>query len=265
MAEARSAPARRRLLIPHEHGAWGQLLLPLACALILGRLAPAALLLAGAVVLAFVAHEPLLVLAGQRGARLRAEEGTRARRVLLLSGGAAAVAGVGGLWLAPEAARLAALLPAALSAVVWLLARRRREKTLGGEVVVAADLASASAAVALSGGAEPRAALSALAAWVLSFAAATLAVHSVLRRARSRGAVEPDLLNAAGVVGCGVLAVGLHASGLALVLPLGVVPPLLVSLAICLGRIPARRLREVGFILLGASAATLVVLLAGLM
>jgi hypothetical protein len=113
--------------------------------------------------LAFIAHEPLLVLLGQRGRRVAEEEGPRARRWLAATGGLAAVTGALGIALAPAAARLALALPAALAVVVALLVWRRLEKTTLGEVFVAAALASAGWAVALAGHAPAEALAAALA------------------------------------------------------------------------------------------------------
>lgn len=258
-----AAPARR-VLVPHEHGAWGQLALPLLCGLALGHGTAAALLLAAAVVLAFVAHEPLLVLLGHRGARPRAEDGERALRWLAALGAGALAAGIAGLALAPPAARLAALAPAALAGVVAWLAWRRREKTIAGEVAIAAALASAAAVVALAGGADAAAALAAVLAWVISFAAATLAVHVVLVRARSRGRRDPGPVHAAGAALLGAAAAGLAVAGLPAALPLAAAPTVVVSIAVCLVPISARRLRPLGWTLAGASVVTLVVLVAGL-
>jgi len=253
-----------RPLIPHEHGAWGQLLLPLLCGLALGRLTAAALLLAAAVILFFLAHEPLLVMLGQRGARARAEHGARARRWLGALLGAAAAAGAAGLALAPAAARMAALVPVALAGAVAWLVWRKREKTVLGEVTIAAALASAAAAVALAGGAGAAAAAAAVLAWVISFAAATLAVHVILVRARSKGARDPGLLHAAGVAALAAAAVALAAGGFPPALPVAAAPTLLISLAVCLGRVSPRRLRPLGWALVGSSVVTLAVLVAGL-
>lgn len=254
----------RRLLIPHEHGAWGQLLLPLVCGLALGRLTAAALLLALAVVLFFVAHEPLLVLLGQRGARVREEQGARARRWLAALLLAASAAGAAGLALAPAAARVAALIPVAMAGAVAWLVWRRREKTVAGEVVIAAALASAAAAVALAGETGAVAAVAAVLAWVISFAAATLAVHVILVRARSKGTRDPGPLHAAGVVALAVAAVALAVAGLPPALPVAAAPTLLVSLGVCLARVSPRRLRPLGWALVGSSLVTLGVLVAGL-
>ena len=253
-----------RTLIPHEHGAWGQLLLPLVCGLALGRLTAAAVLLAAAVILFFVAHEPLLVVLGQRGARVRAEHGRRARGWLAALSAAAAATGAAGLVLAPPAARLAVLVPVALAGAVAWLVWRKREKTVAGEVTIAAALASAAAAVALAGGAGARAAVSAVLAWVISFTGATLAVHVILVRARSKGARDPGLLHAAGVAVLAAAAVALAAGGLSPALPVAAAPTLLLSMAVCLARVSPRRLRPLGWALVGSSVVTLTVLVTGL-
>lgn len=254
----------RRALIPHEHGAWGQLLLPLATGLMLGQPWPAAALLALAVLLAFVAHEPLLVLLGHRGARTRAEDGPRARRWLAALGAGAAAAGILGLALAPTAARLAAGVPAALAGAVAALVRARREKTVVGEVTVAAALASAAGVVALAGGAAVVAAAGATAAWVIAYAAATLGVHVILVRARTKGARDPGAAHAVGVVLLAGVAVGLHLAGLPAALLLAVAPALVVAAAVSVVRISPRRLRTLGWALVAASLAAMAVLVVGL-
>lgn len=54
------------MLVPREHGAYGQLLLPIATTLIIGRPTAPALAIAAAAVFVFLIHEELLVLAGGR-------------------------------------------------------------------------------------------------------------------------------------------------------------------------------------------------------
>jgi hypothetical protein len=269
LASTRPAPAAasiapRRSLLPHEHGAWGQLAMPLLTALAIGRPSAAALLLTVASLLAFVAHEPLLVLLGQRGRRARDEDGARARQWLLVLGGLAAANGGAGILLASPAARLALLLPVALAAVVAALVVKRLEKTAAGEIVVAAALASAGWAVALAGGAAPSAALASLLAWILAFAAATLAVQVILVRVRSKGARDPGRRNATFAALLAVGGVALAAAGLPRVLPLAIAPTVAFSIAVCLARVSPKRLRELGWALVGSSVVTLVILVAGL-
>jgi hypothetical protein len=257
-------PPRPRSLLPHEHGAWGQLAMPLVTGLAIGAPTAPALLLATVVVLALVAHEPLLVLLGQRGRRAREVDGARARRWLAALSLLAAGTGVAGLLLAPGTARRALLLPAALAAVVALLVLRRLERTTAGEIVVAAALASAGWPVALAAGASPRAALAALLAWSLSFSAVTLAVQVILIRVHSKGSVDPGRRHAALAALLAVAAAGLWWAGLPGALALATLPPALVSIAVCLGRFSPRRLRALGWALVGTSAVTLGILVVGL-
>lgn len=265
VATAASPPAvKRRSMLPHEHGAWGQLAMPLLTALAIGRAGAAPLLLTVAVVLAFVAHEPLLVLLGQRGQRVRKDEGGRARRWLAALAALAAATGLAGIALAPTPARLALLLPAALAAGVGWLVSRKLEKTVAGEIAVAAALASAGYAVALAGGAPQSAALTALLAWILSFAAATLAVQVILVRARSKGAEDPGRRHAVLAALLGVLAAALSLAGLPAALALASAPTVAFSVAVCLLRVSPKRLRELGWALVGSSVVTLVILVAGL-
>jgi hypothetical protein len=259
------APATpRRSLVPHEHGAWGQLAMPLLTALAIGGPTPPALLLTVAVVLAFVAHEPLLVLLGHRGRRAISEDGPRARRWLAGLGAAAAATGAAGVLLAPPAARAALLLPALLAGAVLVLVLRRLEKTTPGEIVVAAALASAGFAVALAAGVTLEGAAAALVAWILAFAAATLAVRVILVRVRSKGERDPGRLHAALAAALGAGAFALTAAGLPAAAAWATLPTALFSVVVCLGRFSPRRLRQLGWALVGSSALTLVVLVAGL-
>ena len=258
------SPSPRRALVPHEHGAWGQMVLSLASGLGLGRFTGSALLLALAVVLLFIAHEPLLVSLGHRGERLWQSEGARALRWAAALGALALAAGAAGIGFAPPAARPWALPPLALAAAVAWLSFRRSEKTVAGEIAVACAFASAAGLVARAGLAEGRVALALVLAWIISFAAATLAVQAVLLRARTRGGRDPRATHGTGVALLWASAVALASAGLPATVPVAVSPTLLLSLCVCLVPVSARRLRLLGWALVGSSLLTLVVLVAGL-
>jgi hypothetical protein len=254
----------KRFLWPREHGAWAQMAMPLATGLALGRPGAAAVLFAAAAALAFLAHEPALVLLGTRGARARTDDGPLARRLLGLLGGPALAAAAAAFALAPPPARLSLLVPAAVTAATVWLARRRLEMTTGGEVIAGTAMASALLPVALSAGAAWAAALAAFGTWALSFAMAAVAVEAVLARGRP-GA--PDLgrrnaVRAGALWGLGwALAAGL---GLSWVMPVALAPPALFAVAACLGGSGPRRLRALGWALVGGTTATLVLLVLGL-
>ncbi len=258
------APAPRRSMLPHEHGAWGQLAMPLLTAFAIGRPTAAALALAFAVVAAFLAHEPAIVLLGQRGRRARDEDGDRARRWLAVLGALGALAGVAGIALSPAAARAALAVPGALGIAVVGLLLARREKTVAGETAVAAALASSGAAVALAGGAAPEAAIAAAIVWTLGFAAAILAVQVILVRVRSKGARDPGRRHAVLAALLAVVAVALSAAGLPAALAWATLPTAVLSIAVCLAPFSPKRLRELGWALVASSTLTLVILVAGL-
>jgi YwiC-like protein len=257
--------AGRRALVPHEHGAYGQLLFPLATALALGRPGAAACALTAAAVLAFVAHEPLVVALGRRGPRLRGERGAEAQRLLVLLGAGALLAGAAGTALAPPAARLAVAFSVALAAVVAALVAAGRERGLAGELVIATALASPSCAVALGAGVSMRVAVACLVTWVLSFAAAVVVVRAVIERIRTRGA--SDHRAAAALVAAALLAAAFALAGWR-VLPApaayALVPKVVVVLGLAVVPPPPRRLGTAGWLLAAASVATAVVLVAGL-
>ena len=259
------APEPTRTLIPHEHGAYGQLAFPLLTALAIGRPTLPALLLAYAIVVAFVAHESLLVVLGQRGKRATEGDSPRARRVLAILGTQAVVTGLAGFALAPPPARAALALPLVLAAIVAWLVSRREEKTLLGEVTVAGALSSGGLAVALAAGAPLTWALGAWVTWLLSFSAATLAVQAVLVRARSKGQRDPRLAHAAAAL---ALVAGAFAAvplaGLPRVAPLALLPTAALSIAVCLSRVSPKRLRELGWAMVASGVVTLLLLVVGL-
>ncbi|OFX23405.1 MAG: hypothetical protein A2V77_00950 [Anaeromyxobacter sp. RBG_16_69_14] len=262
-APSNPTPTPTRALIPHEHGAYGQLVMPLLTALAIGqpRLASAALTLA--IVLAFVAHEALLVVLGQRGRRALEADGPRARRLLGALGGLAAISGTVGVLLAPLPARLALLLPAVLALVVAWLIVRRLEKTIGGEVIVGAALSASALAVALAGGAPLAWAIACWFTWALAFAAATLAVQVVLVRARSKGKRDPGVTYAA--IATALLAGAFAAiplAGLPRAAPVALFPTALLSIIVCLARFSPKRLRELGWAIVGSSVLTMALLVA---
>ena len=238
--------------------------MPLATGLALGRPGLVAILLVVAVVLAFLAHEPLLVVLGQRGLRVKDALGVRAARRLALLGACAAACGVAALALAPAPVRLAALAPALLGAPVLPLVAARLEKTFAGELLVAAALSACAAPVALASGAPPSWAWGAVVTWFLSFAAATLPVQATLLWARTKGAQERRPLAAAGAtaIGLGALA-GAAAGPLPWPAALAVLPTAVAAVVVALARVRPQQFTRVGWSLVGASVAALAVLLVG--
>jgi hypothetical protein len=255
-------PVRERTLWPREHGAWGQLLYPLVCGLVLGRGAPAAWLLVVAAAAVFLAHESALVLLGQRGPRLLESHGARARRWLLVLGSLAVAAGLVGLAMAPVAALVASVAAVALAVVVFALLARGLEKTTSGEIVAATALSSAVVPVALAGGAAASQTVAIFALWSLAYASATLSVRAVIARGKRRpwlvpAAVAPLVAVASAAVFAGPLGMSRLAWAFA---PMG-----LFCAAVLLAPPKPRWLRAVGWALMVVCTVTFAVLLAVLL
>lgn len=246
-----SAPAPAvRSLAPREHGAYGQLGLPLVTGLAVGRPGVVAVALAAAAVVTFLAHEPVIVLLGGRGPRVKLEHGARARwRLVGLAAIAVALAAIG-LGLAGRAVWWAAALAAGLGATAMAHVVARVEKTLVGEVVASSALASAAVPVAIAGGATATAAWWMWAAWALGFAAITCAVRDVVARGKRKRTPWGPLMLMVVVGGAATLAW----SGRATVECAA--PLLAVSLGLVIAPAAPRRLRQTGWLLVLASAAT---------
>ena len=243
-------PPRSRSLLPREHGAYGQLGVPLAVALASGRPGLSAIALAIATIGGFLSHEPALVLAGHRGRRARDEHGRRARRLHVGLAVLTAAAGTLGVASAGPPVAYAVGVVAGLAAVTGVLVAVRREKTLVGEALVASTLAAAAVPVALAGDVAVAPAVATWAAWTVGFAAVTAAVKDVIAHGKRRRGPWPRLLLAAVVGGAIALAVAIDTT-------IGASAPLLVTaIALALSLPSPRRLRQVGWCLVAATLAT---------
>jgi len=120
---------RRPSVLPKEHGAYGPLLFPLLTALTVGRRTPSALLLGAAAVCAFLTHEPLLVLLGQRGPRAAREQRSLARIWFTSTAvAAAAFAATAILTMRPSVSSIGTFAaPVVLAAALVILIASRRE------------------------------------------------------------------------------------------------------------------------------------------
>lgn len=185
----KTAGARPRGLAPKEHGAWGQLFAPLAVALGLGRPGFVAWGLAIAVVAVFMAHEPLLVVLGQRGTRAARETSVPAKRRLAMMLGAALVFGcvalAGGSWVVRSAAGVSVAL--LLVAVFGFLVRGQERSTFG-ELWIASTLPAASVPVCLAAGVSLQGALSVWLSFSLAFGAGIFGVRGIIKDFRENNA-----------------------------------------------------------------------------
>jgi YwiC-like protein len=240
-------------VFPKEHGAYGQLLFPLLTALAIGRRTPSALLLAGAAVLAFIAHEPLLVLLGQRGPRAAREQRSRAIAWFGVAASGAAILGAAAIVEARAGTSFAGALivPLALALVLAIAIASRREHTAAGEILAALTFSSIAFPVARAAGAAQMVALTCALVFAAIFVAATMCVHAVIARTRHPPAVGA---RAAGVL----IAIGSIAAlwllgrvGLVSTLSFAAaLPACAVAMVAALGVRSAKRLRPIGWSLI---------------
>ena len=257
--------ATERRMIPREHGAYAELLFPIVTVFLGGLPTTSTLLLAIGAIAAFLANEPLLVLVGQRGTRMKREEGGRAQRALLVFLMFALAAGIAGLALAPRPAQFAVVLPLLLGATLIMLAIQGLERSMFGEGLAAATLSSVAVPLGLSAGLDLRVALAVALIWALTALLGTSIVR--LTVARTKAKTEHELRNvrikrSALILVCiALIAIGVAApfgSRVGLWVLAAAVPVALVVLAMAALQPTARRLRLMGWSLVAANLLSLI-------
>ncbi len=238
-----------RSLWPREHGAYAQLGAPLLAALLVGAPTRPAIALGAAACLAFLANEPLLVVLGHRGPRLRTTLGPAARRRLAVTVGGSAVLAALGIALAPPNVLALAAFAAVPVCAMLALAWRKSMHSVRGELVAAVALPGAVAPIAVAAGISVSVAATMWLAWSFGYAASVVAVHEILRRQRRR---PPGALLAVALLGLAWST--WFAPALVAALPL-----VAISALVCVRLPPARRVRAVGVALACASVVSVVV------
>jgi hypothetical protein len=250
-------------MLPREHGAYAQLGFPLLTGLIYGGSHPGALGFMGAAIALFLAHEPMSIIMGMRGIRIRDALTRAARKRLWLLAGATAVSlGVAALT-APGRAWQATLAPAVPGLALIPLFLAGRVKSLGGELVASAAFSASLLPMALSGATGWGAAVVAASVWYGASFPAILSVHAVkaLNKGRPRGPWLrwATLASAVAVAGAAVLAAtAWPADGRA---ALAVLPPALAVMGVAVVRPHPRHLKRIGWAMVTANTLALVALL----
>lgn len=265
------ARSRARKMIPREHGAYAELLFPMAAVFLGGLPTVSAWLLATAVIACFLSNEPLLVLFGQRGARMRREQSGRARRALLIFVAVAIVAGVPGLWLAPRLAQYAAVLPLLLGVAVIMMAIQGLERTVIGETLAAATLSSTAVPLGLASGLSLFASSAVAAIWFVASLLGTSVVRLTVASTRAKTKQEQRIVRSKRVT---LILVCLAAIGIGLAAPFAprgslwiltaALPMAVVVAAVAIARPTARSLRTVGWGLVLANVGSLVAVVSAL-
>lgn len=254
--------ARRRLLLPKEHGAYAEIGFPLLTVLLLGVPSSGALLLSIAVVCVFLLHEPVLVLLGHRGRRVKREAGASAMRFAAVFATGALGSGMAGLWISPSAAQWGALIPFIFGVALLPLTVVRREKTLPGELLAAAALVTACVPVALAASLPMATTVAVSVVWAVTFALGTLAVRATVTGAK--GGAEP-LRAVTSLLALAAIPTAVWIANTP-VLPdsraaLAVLPGLVATISLMVLRIPPRRIRAIGWTIAASNLFTLILLL----
>ena len=214
----------------------------------------------------FLGHEPLAVLLGVRGRRLKESLGERARHraVALLSAGGflgtvAAVQSWEVLW--PSL-----LLPSVPAFLLLPLVLSGRQKTLLGEMLVVTAFSTLVLPLGVSAGAEPALAGAASLVWWVSFFLGTLEVHAIKARYKEKAQrvwtrwASP----ATSLLTLAVCTVALSRAGSGSSVPfLALIPPALAVLSVDIARVHPRNLKKVGWALVAANTLSLAFLVAG--
>ena len=250
--------------LPKEHGAYGQIAFPLATAFAVAGISTSGLLLAGAVIAGFLAHEPAAIVLGLRGSRAQRELGATARwwlgcclAAVIVTGLAAAVVldPITRRWLAVPAVPLFLFVGAMLNG---------REKSWYGEAAAALACAGVSVPVVMAAGASMDAALTVAIPFALLFTTTTLAVRAVILRVRGGG--DP---RAAAATRCAALIIAFASAALLSALaiagwlrwsvPMASAPGLLTAAIVSVRPPAATRLRTLGWTLVAVSTLTAVI------
>lgn len=218
----------------------------------------AAWLLALAAVSAFLANEPLLVVLGHRGKRLRDADGSRARVRLLSLGSVAAIAGSTGVVLGGRGVVAITACAAVPAIALLVLAYRRAQHSITGEVVAAVALPGLAAPIAVASGLPISHVVLVWAAWALGYVASVIAVHRVIALHRKVPGLGDRLLRVAFVIATVAAAVVVDAASAAA----PALPLLVLSTAIVLALPRATRLRAIGIALVAMSCLSVVLAIA---
>ena len=249
-------------MFPREHGAYGQLLFPIATAAAIGRPGLPALCFVTAVTCAFVAHEPLLVLLGGRGIRARRDDRRRAARWLVAFLVIAAALGAAAHLLQPSLWK-ATLFPALLGGLLFVLVLAGRGRTVVAETLTAITLSSVAFPVAILCGATSTAALTCAAVFAAGMASASIAVRAVIARTRHPQAIAERAGAVVFAIAANVALLGLIFGAWVDAAVVWAALPLTLSSIVLAAIAPqARHLRRVGWTLVAATAATAIALIA---
>jgi hypothetical protein len=260
---------RQVLFLPREHGAYGQMSLPIVTSFLIGGWSIPAVLIALTVLAGFLAHEPLAVLSGGRGVRTRREQSGGATVWLVTTSAIAVCAGFAAALWTPGSIRWSLVLPLIPGGFVGLAMWAKREKSASSEIAVALAFSLVAVPVCLAAGASTATAGAVSVAFATVFVSGTLAVRTIVLAVRGGGNQSAAHATRTTTLLLGTLVVaGLAYSATRTLVPwaalIATVPGLAAATWITLFPPSPSRLRTVGWTLVATSIATALILVAGL-
>jgi hypothetical protein len=255
--------------LPKEHGAYGQIAFPLIAAFAVAGTSTAGVLCAAAVVAGFLAHEPGLVLLGQRGPRAKRELGHSARWWFACWVLVGIVAGIGAMLAMAPSVRWSISVPLLPAAVLAISAARGQEKSWYGETAAALAFSGAAVPVSMAAGLSLSSAAAIAVTFALLFVSSTLAVRVVILRVRRGGDHRAMSITRSVAVSLAIGAGGilglLSIAGLAPVFVLvAAVPGLLAAAGVAVCPPAPTRLRALGWTLVLISVLTTAIVVSAL-
>jgi hypothetical protein len=172
------APAKYSWMMPKEHGAYAELALPMLTVLLGVHPNWTTLLYAIATVAFFLAHEPLLVVLGQRGRKQQREQFKRARLHLAVRTLVGVLGGAIAFGMSSWQQRIWLLPSVGLFLLVSVAVKMGKEKTAWGELTATVCFTSVSLVLGTSVGLGWQTSCLVMAVWTFTFWLATLAVRS---------------------------------------------------------------------------------------
>ncbi len=243
--------AKPAAMEPKEHGAYAILGIPIVTSLIIAGASVSGVCIAIAAIAGFLAHEPLLIVWGLRGLRAKRSTPAARNRLLLLllvtlAGGTTA------LFLGSPAVRWALLVCALLAATSFAVAIAGKHRTLWGQLWGIVGLSGTCLPILLAGGLAVSTSLELWTAWMIGFAATTLAVRSVIaaQKRKSRSLHWAGI----GVLSIVVAALTVSSYSLAIV----ALPMLATSWYLLFAPPSAKHLRRVGWSLVACTITSAV-------
>jgi hypothetical protein len=256
-------------MLPKEHGAYGQMIMPVVTSFVVAGVSTPAVLLAVTAVAGFLVHEPLLVMLGRRGGRAKRELKRRAIIWVAVTTAVMAATGLASAWSMQRGLRWSLMLPLVPAVVLVAAIVAQREKEVVAEVVVALAFSLVAIPVCLAAGTPFNIGVAVAAVFAVVFVTGTLAVRLIVVAVRGGGNPRAArVLRSVVLVLTSSAVLTLATAALGALLPwaalIASAPGLAAASWLALFPPSPTRLRTVGWTLVATSGAGALILIVGL-